>query len=133
MKIYKDYLNYKTSENKIYNFVRTLLYPSFIAIVLFRFADGIYHLNKKIFYFPAKIIMLIPRILFGIDISIGAEIGEGLTIGHGCGIVIGTNAIIGKNVSIAQQVTIGGNYGKTRRYKKYGGGRNRTIYADDRR
>lgn len=121
MKIYKDYLRYKTSHNKIYNFIRTILYPSFIAIVFFRFADGIYHLNKKIFYFPAKIIMLIPRILFGIDISIGAKIDEGLMIGHGCGLVIGPNAIIGKNVSIAQQVTIGGNYGKTRIYKMGGG------------
>lgn len=91
MKIHKDYLRYKTSENKIYNFLRTMLYPSFIGIIFFRFADGIYHLNKKnfIFYLMAKIIMLIPRILFGIDISIGVEIDEGLMIGHGCGIVIG--------------------------------------------
>lgn len=122
MKISKDYLRYKTNNNKIYNFIRTLLYPSFVAIVFFRFADWIYRLNKKIFYFPAKIIMLIPRILFGIDISIGAEIDEGLMIGHGCGVVIGPEAILGKNILILQQVTIGGNYGKTRRYKKLEGG-----------
>lgn len=117
MKIYRDYLRYKTSENKVYNFIKTLLYPSFIAIVFFRFADGIYHLNKKIFYFPAKLIMLIPRVLFGIDISIGAEIGEGFMIAHGCGVVIGSNVILGKNILILQQVTIGGNHNKRRTYK----------------
>lgn len=37
MKISKDYLRYKTSNNKVYNFIRTLLYPSFIAIIFFRF------------------------------------------------------------------------------------------------
>lgn len=117
MKILKDYRRYSSEKKgKLENMIGILLYPGFITILIFRLADFIYRKNKK-FYFISKILMLIPRVLFGIDISVGAEIGEGFCIGHGCGLVIGSFVRIGKNCSVAQQVTLGGNFGKEGIYK----------------
>lgn len=114
-KLYKDFKKYKNEEyGIIINFLKIILNPGFITMIFFRIADFIYCINRKYMYFFSKIIMLIPRILFGIEIEIGAEIGEGFKIVHGNGIVIGHKVKIGKNVIVAQQVTIGGNNLKKR-------------------
>lgn len=79
-------------------------YPGFLAICLYRIANGLLNLG----------IPLIPRILTeyahsvtGIDIHPGAEIGEYFFIDHGTGIVIGETTTIGNNVKLYQGVTLG--------------------------
>lgn len=109
-KINKDYyVYYNHSYNRLINILRIIINPGFLSILIFRIADYIYKKNPKYFYFMTKILMLIPRIFFGIEIEIGAEIGAGFYIVHGHGIVIGNRVIIEENVSIYQGVTLGGN------------------------
>lgn len=116
-KIKEDFNMYKNFKyGFLINFFKILLNPGFLSIFIFRIADFLYTINSKVFYFPAKVIMLVPRILFSIEIEIGATINSGLKIVHGSGIVIGHKVVIGKNVVICQQVTLGGNNYKIRSF-----------------
>ncbi|MGL5459124.1 MAG: serine O-acetyltransferase [Cetobacterium sp.] len=109
-KLKKDYRKYYNKNfNVVINIIRILLNPGFITIFLYRIANFLYELSPVWLYFFSKILMLIPRILFGIEIEIGAKIGGGLAIAHGVGIVIGSKVIIEENVDIYQGVTLGGN------------------------
>ncbi|MGL4537657.1 MAG: serine O-acetyltransferase [Cetobacterium sp.] len=106
-KDYKKYYNKKF--NPLINIIRIFLNPGFISVGIYRIANFLYELSPVWLYFFSKILMLIPRILFGIEIEIGAKIGYGFGIIHGTGIVIGSKVIIGENVDIYQGVTLGGN------------------------
>lgn len=81
------------------------LYPGLYAVVSHRYAHFFY---KHRFFFIARIISQITRLMTGIEIHPGAKIGKGLFIDHGMGIVIGETAEIGDNCTLYQNVTLGG-------------------------
>ncbi len=81
------------------------LYPTFHAILRYRFAHKLY---KKGHYFWARWISQRSARKTGIEIHPGATIGKGLFIDHGTGVVIGETAILGDNVTLYQGVTLGG-------------------------
>ena len=81
------------------------LYPSFKAILHYRFAHKLY---LKGHYFWARWISQRTARKTGIEIHPGAVIGKGLFIDHGHGVVIGETAILGDNVTLYQGVTLGG-------------------------
>ena len=81
------------------------LYPSFRAIMRYRFAHKLY-LRKH--YFLARWISQRAARKTGIEIHPGATIGKGLFIDHGHGVIIGETAILGDNITLYQGVTLGG-------------------------
>lgn len=85
--------------------LEVLLYPSFKAILRYRFAHKLY--NKK-HYFLARWYSQRTVRKTGIEIHPGATIGKGLFIDHGYGVVIGETTIVGDNVTLYQGVTLGG-------------------------
>lgn len=99
-----DLKNFKdNSPSKSY--IAVLLNPCFYSVILYRLSNRLY----KIKLHPlAKIVWLINRILFSIDIDYRAQIGKNFRIIHGIGCVIGCDVKIGDNVSIYQGVTLGG-------------------------
>jgi len=82
-----------------------LTYPGFHAIVLYRISHILHRLQIPLI---PHIIMLIGRILTGVEIHPAAKISGGLFIDHGFGVVIGETSEIGKNVTLFQGVTLGG-------------------------
>lgn len=82
-----------------------LLYSGLHAIMLHRPA---YFLYRHRFYFLARLISQIARLLTGIEIHPGAKIGTGVFIDHGSGIVIGETAEVGDGCTLYQGVTLGG-------------------------
>ena len=82
-----------------------LTYPGFHAIILYRIAHILHRLHIPII---PHIIMLIGRILTGIEIHPAAKINGGFFIDHGFGVVIGETSEIGNNVTMFQGVTLGG-------------------------
>ena len=85
--------------------MEVFLYPTFHAILRYRFAHKLY-LKKH--YFLARWISQKTARKTGIEIHPGATIGKGLFIDHGTGVVIGETAILGDNVTLYQGVTLGG-------------------------
>ncbi len=81
------------------------LYPSFKAILRYRFANKLY---RRKHYFLARWMSQRTARKTGIEIHPGAAIGKGLFIDHGIGVVIGETTIIGDNVTLYQGVTLGG-------------------------
>ena len=82
-----------------------LTYPGFHAVILYRIAHVIHRLHIPII---PHVIMLMGRILTGIEIHPAAKIEGGIFIDHGFGVVIGETSEIGKNVTIFQGVSLGG-------------------------
>jgi serine O-acetyltransferase len=83
-----------------------VLYLGLWAVITYRFANYIYmHYDL---HFAAKLMLLIARILTGVEIHPAANIGPGLFIDHGCGVVIGETAIIGSNCILFHGCTLGG-------------------------
>jgi serine O-acetyltransferase len=60
------------------------------------------------FFFLARWLSQVARLLTGIEIHPGAQIGRRLFIDHGMGVVIGETAIVGDDVTLYQGVTLGG-------------------------
>lgn len=89
----------------IHSSMEVFLYPSFKAMMHYRFAHKLY---GKAHYFWARWISQRAVRKTGIEIHPGAEIGEGFFIDHGHGVIIGETTIIGKNVTLYQGVTLGG-------------------------
>lgn len=89
----------------IHSSMEVFLYPSFKAMMHYRFAHKLY---GKEHYFWARWISQRAVRKTGIEIHPGAEIGEGFFIDHGHGVIIGETTIIGKNVTLYQGVTLGG-------------------------
>ena len=92
------------------SYVAVLLNPCFYSVVLYRISNKLYKMKLKVF---AKIIWLINRIIFSVDIDYRANIGKNFMLVHGLGTVIGFDVKIGDNVKIYQGVTVGGS-GKVR-------------------
>jgi serine O-acetyltransferase len=82
-----------------------LLYPGPKAILFHRFAHRLYQGD---FFFLARLVSEVSRLLTGIEIHPGAEIGRRLVIDHGFGVVIGETAKIGDDCILFQGVTLGG-------------------------
>jgi len=82
-----------------------ICYPGLHAIIMHRVAHSFYRRN---FFFIARVISQISRLITNVEIHPGAKIGEGLFIDHGAGVVIGETAEVGNNVTIYQGVTLGG-------------------------
>ena len=81
-----------------------LLYPGVWALGLHRVAHWLFGAQ---FYFLARMINHISRLLTAIDIHPGAQIGRNFFIDHGF-VVIGETAEIGDNVTMYQGSTLGG-------------------------
>ena len=60
------------------------------------------------FFFLARWLSQVARLLTGIEIHPGAQIGRRLFIDHGMGVVIGETAVVGDDVTLYQGVTLGG-------------------------
>ncbi|MDX2269946.1 MAG: serine O-acetyltransferase [Bryobacter sp.] len=82
-----------------------LCYPGFHAVLIHRFAHGLYRANLKLF---ARVLSQWARFFTGIEIHPGASIGRRFFIDHGMGVVIGETAVIGDDVILYQGVTLGG-------------------------
>ncbi len=83
-----------------------LLYPSMQIRYFYKIACC---LDKIHFSFFARLVLLIGRMITGIEINLGAKIGKRVFIDHGVGVVIGATAIIGDDVLIYHGVTLGAN------------------------
>lgn len=95
----------KERDPAIKSSMEVFLYPSFKAVLRYRFAHKLY-LKKH--YFLARWVSQRTVRKTGIEIHPGASIGKGLFIDHGNGVIIGETAIIGDNVTLYQGVTLGG-------------------------
>lgn len=95
----------KERDPAIKSSAEVFLYPTFRAIIRYRFAHKLY-LKKH--YFLARWVSQRTARKTGIEIHPGATIGKGLFIDHGHGVVIGETAILGDNVTLYQGVTLGG-------------------------
>lgn len=87
------------------SYAAVLLNPCYYTVLLYRISNRLYRWKLNIL---AKLVWLINRILFSVDIDYRAQIGKDFMIIHGIGIVIGCDVRIGDNVKIYQGVTIGG-------------------------
>jgi len=60
------------------------------------------------FFFLARWLSQVARLLTGIEIHPGAKLGRRLFIDHGMGVVIGETSTVGNDVTLYQGVTLGG-------------------------
>ena len=81
------------------------LYPGFHILIWHKLAHFFY---KTHFYFLARLLSQLARLLTGIEIHPGAKIGKRLFIDHGMGVVIGETAEVGDDCTIYHNVTLGG-------------------------
>ena len=63
---------------------------------------------RRRWFFLARWLSQVARLLSGIEIHPAAQIGKRLFIDHGMGVVIGETAVVGDDVTIYQGVTLGG-------------------------
>lgn len=89
----------------IHSSMEVFLYPSFKAMLHYRFAHKLYVRGH---YFWARWVSQRGVRKTGIEIHPGAQIGRGFFIDHGNGVIIGETTIIGDNVTLYQGVTLGG-------------------------
>lgn len=82
-----------------------LLYPGPRAILFHRVAHILY---QSKFYFLARLVSEVARLLSGIEIHPGAKLGHRLVIDHGMGLVIGETAEVGDDCILFHGVTLGG-------------------------
>src|SRR5579863_6405115 len=82
-----------------------LCYPGVHAILLHRFAHGLY---RRGWFTLARVVSQFSRSVTGIEIHPGARIGRRFFIDHGMGVVIGETTEIGDDVLLYQGVTLGG-------------------------
>lgn len=80
-------------------------YPGLHAIWMHRIAHFLW---DKHFFFLARLLSHISRILTGIEIHPGAKLGKRVFIDHGSGVVIGETADVGDDVLIYMGVVLGG-------------------------
>lgn len=82
-----------------------LLNPCFYSVKLYRMSHFFYRKKMTVI---AKLIWLINRIIFSVDIDYRARIGKKFMLIHGIGVVIGCDVKIGEKVRIYHGVTLGG-------------------------
>ena len=92
----------KAKDPAIHSFWEVLLYPSFKALLYYRFSHYLY---KKNHFYLARFLCERAKRKTGIEIHPGAKIGKNLFIDHGTGVVIGETSIIGNNVTLYHGVT----------------------------
>ena len=80
-------------------------YPGLHAVWIHRVSHFLW---EKHFYFLARLLSHISRMLTGIEIHPGAKLGRRVFIDHGSGVVIGETAEIGDDVLIYMGVVLGG-------------------------
>jgi serine O-acetyltransferase len=80
-------------------------YPGLHAIVMHRWAHFFW---RRRWYWVARLISHLARLLTLIEIHPGAVIGRRVFIDHGFGVVIGETAEVGDDCTIYQGVTLGG-------------------------
>ena len=95
----------KERDPAIHSNMEVFLYPSFNAMMHYRFAHKLY---KKKHFFLARYVSQRGVRKTGIEIHPGATIGNGFFIDHGNGVIIGETTVIGENVTLYQGVTLGG-------------------------
>lgn len=81
-----------------------LLYPGVLALGMHRIAHALFRLR---WFFLARFVNHLARLLTSIDIHPGARIGRNFFIDHGF-VVIGETSEIGDDVTIYQGATLGG-------------------------
>lgn len=82
-----------------------LTYPGVQALLFHRIANKFW---KRNWFFVARFISFLSRILTNVDIHPGATIGHHFFIDHGAGVVIGETTEIANNVTLYHGVTLGG-------------------------
>ncbi len=80
-------------------------YPGLHAVWMHRVSHSLWN---KHFYFLARLLSHISRMLTGIEIHPGAKLGRRVFIDHGSGVVIGETAEVGDDVLIYMGVVLGG-------------------------
>jgi serine O-acetyltransferase len=80
-------------------------YPGLHAVWVHRISHSLWNRH---FYFLARLLSHISRMLTGIEIHPGAKIGRRVFIDHGSGVVIGETAEVGDDVLIYMGVVLGG-------------------------
>lgn len=100
---FKAYKNYDPAAKSYWEII--LLYPGPKAILSHWIAHFLY---LRGFFFLARFISELARLVTGIEIHPGAKIGRRLVIDHGMAIVIGETAEIGDDCIIFHEVTLGG-------------------------
>ena len=81
------------------------LTPSVYVMLAYRLAHWLWGWRLR---FVARAVMLLARIVTGIEIHPAATIGKRFFIDHGMGVVIGETAEIGDDVTFYHGVTLGG-------------------------
>lgn len=80
-------------------------YPGLHAVWIHRISHWLWNRH---FYFLARLLSHISRMLTGIEIHPGAKLGRRVFIDHGSGVVIGETAEVGDDVLIYMGVVLGG-------------------------
>ncbi|HWQ49227.1 MAG TPA: serine O-acetyltransferase, partial [Methanosarcina sp.] len=80
-------------------------YPGLHAVWIHRVSHSLWNRH---FYFLARLLSHISRMLTGIEIHPGAKLGRRVFIDHGSGVVIGETAEVGDDVLIYMGVVLGG-------------------------
>ncbi|WP_292388987.1 serine O-acetyltransferase [Methanosarcina sp. UBA5] len=80
-------------------------YPGLHAVWVHRISHSLWNRH---FYFLARLLSHISRMLTGIEIHPGAKLGRRVFIDHGSGVVIGETAEVGDDVLIYMGVVLGG-------------------------
>src|SRR5882757_1770420 len=97
---------YKKCDPSAKSYLEILVcYPGPKAIFFHRISHFFYRFQ---FFFIARLISEISRLLTGIEIHPGAKIGKRLVIDHGMGVVFGETAEIGDDCLIYHGTTLGG-------------------------
>ncbi|WP_428033693.1 serine O-acetyltransferase [Amphritea sp.] len=95
-----------------------LTYPGVHAVLMHRLAHKLW---KAKWFFSARLLAYLVRLLTNVDIHPGARVGARLFIDHGAGVVIGETAELGDDVTLYHGVTLGGtSWNKGKRHPTLG-------------
>jgi serine O-acetyltransferase len=94
---------FRKTENSWATFVSFMLFPGFVAVLLYRLAHFRYTNGRKL---SARLIHWLGLILTGAEINPACQVDEGFVILHPTGMVV--SAKIGKNVVLTAGVGLGG-------------------------
>lgn len=95
-------------------------YPGVHAIIGYRISHKLWQAG---WYYLARLLSFLARLVSNVDIHPGAQIGSRFFIDHGAGVVVGETAIIGDDVTLYHGVTLGGtSWNKGKRHPTLGSG-----------
>lgn len=81
-----------------------LLHPALLALWAHRIAHRMHGRGWRI---TARLLMVLVRVISGVEIHPGAVLGRRVFIDHGAAVVIGETAVVGDDVTLYHQVTLG--------------------------